>query len=96
MSEQVISQKVQRICDGCGKEHTYELIGAEQDQIIEMATWYVIEHKVTDYAAGQFIQMKVQACSLACVPTAATKIAILPADNGENDRPIDPNSLRAN
>ena len=95
MSQQLISQKIKRTCEGCGLEKEWELVGAPAEQVVEMTQWYTIIREVYDPQEQHFVKLTVQACSLPCVPAAAVKVAVLP-QNDEPADPIDLGSLRNN
>lgn len=92
MSQDIISQKIKRTCEGCGTVKEWELVGMQEDTIKEMQDWYTIIREV--YAEGHFVKVMVQACSLACTPVAAVKLA-LPKMEDEPADNIDLASLRA-
>jgi hypothetical protein len=84
MSQEIVSQKLKRTCDGCGSVVEWEMIGLQEATIIEMQEWYTIIREV--FVEGRFVKIMVQACSLACTPAAAIKLALPkmreePADN---------------
>lgn len=91
MSQEVISQKIRRICQGCELTKEFELIGAGPETIEEMSQWYSVIREVFDPETGHFIKMIVQACSLACVPAAAVRLALPPK---REEPEIDLESLR--
>lgn len=91
MSEQVISQKLKRICDGCGKEFVYEMVDTPDEVITEMTQWIVLARQVADSKTGRFIGLKGQACSLPCVNLAALKLAQVPSNMPDD---IDLSGLR--
>lgn len=74
--QETISQKIRRTCQGCEVVKEFELIGASPDVIEEMTAWYTVIREVFDPETGHFVKMLVQACSLACVPGAAVKLAL--------------------
>jgi hypothetical protein len=92
MSQEMISQKIRRTCEGCGVVKEWELIGMGEETIIEMQNWYTIIREV--FFDGKFEKIMVQACSLACTPAAAIKLA-LPKVAEEPSDDIDLASLRA-
>jgi hypothetical protein len=89
--ETMSSQKMKRVCDACGSEKEWELIGVQEAAILEMQEWYMITRAVV--VNGQFQKISVNACSLACVPAAAVKLAL--PEQREPDDNIDLASLRA-
>jgi hypothetical protein len=91
MSQTVISQKIQRTCDGCGIVKEYELVDMRDTTIVEMQDWYTVIREV--FFQGEFRKIMVQACSLACTPAAAVKLA-LPKVQDEPVDNIDLASLR--
>ncbi len=93
MSEIMTSQKMKRICDACGASKEWELVGVQESSILEMQEWYVVQRKVV--IDGHFTKIEAHACSLACVPAAAVKLA-LPSVEDEPTDDIDLASLRAN
>ena len=93
MSKEMVSQRVKQTCDGCGLSKETETIGTSQQDIIdEMQKWYGVGRKVL--LNGEIVQLSVDACSLACVPVAAVKLA-LPKVADESVDEIDLASLRA-
>ena len=92
MSEAMVSQKMKRGCDGCGKEVEWELVGATEQAINEMQDWYLITRAIV--MDGRFTKVQANACSLPCVPAAAIKLA-LPSPANEPEDNIDLASLRA-
>lgn len=95
MGQELISQKIKRVCDGCGLVKEWELIHASNEQMIEMTEWYVVIHELFDAYEGQFKKLNVSCCSLPCVPAAAIKIAVLPVREEQADTDIDLEALRA-
>lgn len=95
MSKQITSQKMEMTCDACGISKEWELVGADDNASIlaEMQEWYVVGRKVVDLRSGQLTQMTADACTLACVPAAAIKLA-LPRQSDEPADNIDLASLR--
>jgi len=92
MSQEMISQKIKRACDACGKTAEWDLIGLQPETIREIQDWYTVIREV--WFDGRWEKIAVQVCSLACVPAGAIKLALPkmqeePADN------IDLASLRA-
>ena len=92
MSEVMSSQKMQRTCEGCGAVKEWELIGVQEPAILEMQEWYLITRAVV--VDGRFQKISVNACTLACVPAAAVKLA-LPPQSDEPADDIDLGALRA-
>lgn len=92
MSQEMISQRIKRTCEGCGLVKEWELIGMGEETILEMQNWYVVIREV--FFDGRFTKIMVQSCSLACVPAAAIKLA-LPRLAEEPADDIDLESLRA-
>ena len=73
--QKVTSQKIERTCDaGCGVVKTWEFIEMTDETILEMQNWYTVIREIFD--GRQFQKIAVQACSLACVPVAAVKLAL--------------------
>lgn len=93
MAEIMSSQKMKRTCDGCGAEKEWELVGVQEPSILEMQEWYLITRAV--FFQGRFEKISANACSLACVPVAAVKLALPPAPPEEPTDDIDLASLRA-
>ena len=92
MSQEVVSQKVKRECQGCGAAKEWEWVGAGEDIAREMGEWYAISREV--FVEGRVQRLGVHACSLPCVPAAAIKLA-LPEIHDEPADDIDLDSLRA-
>jgi hypothetical protein len=91
MSEQMVSQKMKRVCDACGKEQEWELVNVTEQALEEMQSWYLIVRKV--FVNGRPGAIDANACSLPCVPAAAVKLA-LPEQSQSGDD-IDLAQLRA-
>lgn len=94
MSQQLISQKVQRTCEGCGAVKEFELVGISPETTDEMLAWYTIVREVFDPEQGRLVKIAVQACTLACVPPAAVKLALPPITDQSPEQEIDLKSLR--
>ena len=95
MSKEITSQKLQQKCEGCGTVVEWELVGADDHPNIlaEMQEWYIVGRKVVA-PNGQLTSLSADACSLACVPAAAVKLALPKFEEPEDT--IDLASLRAN
>lgn len=86
MTTRIITQIGEKTCDGCGATIKMELAVAEGtpefDKLSEMLSeWYKVGRKVYVRSHGQFVESQVEACCLACVPAAAVKLAMPPADD---------------
>jgi hypothetical protein len=92
MSDQMVSQKVKRTCDGCGAEFEWEFVNITEETLASMQQWYKVTRKLM--VDKQPVEFKADACSLACVPAAAVKLA-LPPQQEEPADDIDLGSLRA-
>lgn len=92
MSEIILSQKMLRTCEACGASKEWELVAAKEADILEMQEWYLVTRAVV--IDRQFTKISANACSLACVPAAAVKLA-LPMAAEEPADDIDMESLRA-
>lgn len=92
MSKELVSQIMEQKCDACGAVKRWELVGADMNEPIleEMQEWYIVNRKVI--IRGQMTAIAADACSLACVPAAAVKLA-LPSQETAADN-IDLASLR--
>jgi hypothetical protein len=97
VSEIMSSQKMKRVCDACGAEKEWELIGVTEQAIQEMQEWYLITRKVImeNPMTGrpEFTSISANACALPCVPAAAIKLALPKPPKPEAE--IDLESLRA-
>lgn len=91
MSQQVISQKIQRTCDGCGVVKEWELVNAGEKIIEEMQEWRTVVREV--FMDGHFVKVMVQACSSTCLVPADAKIIITPKQEEPADN-IDLSTLR--
>jgi hypothetical protein len=93
MSKALTSQVMQQTCDSCGEVKTWELVGAEMNEPLleQMQEWYIVTRKVIQ--RGQLTAIAADACSLACVPGAAVKLALPSADMAADN--IDLAALRA-
>lgn len=94
MSKEITSQVMKQTCDACGTSKEWEMVGADDkpEILIEMQEWYIVGRKVID-PQGRMGSISVDACSLACVPAAAIKLA-LPKFAEEPADKIDLASLR--
>jgi transcription elongation factor Elf1 len=82
-------------CEGCGKSHEFEAVNPTPETISAMSKYFTIARNVVDQ--GQTYQLKVQACSIDCVPAAALKLLAVPSDGDEQtDGKIDLASLQLN
>ena len=92
MSQKMISQKVQRTCDGCGVVTEYELINASAADEESLQNWYTVIREVA--VDGQWVKIMVQTCSLACIPAGAIKLALPTRKEPTEDEKIDLASLQ--
>lgn len=92
MSQQVISQRIKRTCEGCNKIVEFEMVDPTDDAITDMTRWYTVVREIADSQTGRFHKLMVQACSLPCVNLAALKLEVVPS-NAPDD--IDLDALRA-
>ena len=90
--QELVSQKVRRICDACGKAHEWELVDAPAETSQQMSEWYDVSRVFL--IQGQPQKAVMQACSLACVPGAAVKLALPPTPD-DDGQAIDLSTLRA-
>lgn len=96
MTTKIKTQIGEKTCDGCGKTIEVELAvnegTPEFDRLSEtLSAWYKVGRKVYLRSHGQFVESQVEACSLACVPAAAVKLALPPT---ADEAPIDLRSLQ--
>jgi hypothetical protein len=77
MSQEMVSQKLQRTCDGCGLVKVWEMVNIQErpEQIEEMQAWYTVVREVFMPGEG-FIKMMVQTCSADCLNKAAEKLKL--------------------
>jgi hypothetical protein len=94
MSQEEISRKVRRTCEGCGKAVEYEFIGATDAALVEMMSWYTIVRQFL--INGRPEKLMVQACSITCVPAAALKLEAVPSGLDEPADQIDLSTLQVN
>ena len=68
------------------------MVGADSNEPLleEMQAWYIVRRKVI--LRGQLTEIAADACSLACVPAAAVKLALPPQDTAADN--IDLAALR--
>jgi hypothetical protein len=92
MSQELLSQKMKRTCDGCGTTYEWDMVGLNAEIIKQLENWYTIIREI--FFDGEFRKMMVQCCSLACTPVAAVKLALPPQQEEPADN-IDLASLRA-
>ena len=95
MSQEEVSHKVKRTCEGCGKVTEYELVAPDDAALADMMSWYTVVRQFLINGRGE--KLMVQACSITCVPAAALKLEAIPT--GGLDDPadkIDLSSLQQN
>lgn len=91
MTQIVISQRIQKTCEGCGKVAEFEFIGMNEKTVEEIMEWRVVVREVL--IDGQFQKVMVQACSQKCLVPADSKIVIQREEQTVDE--IDLESLRA-
>lgn len=76
MSQEIVSNKIRKTCEGCGKSRDYELIGVDVNvpALNELKEWRTIIREV--YHQGQFLKLATWACSAECVVAADAKIQV--------------------
>lgn len=84
MSQEVISQVVERTCEGCGKKVKFEMVNPTDDAVTEMTEWFTVVREIADSATGRFVKIMVQACSLPCITAAALKLAQVPSNTPDD------------
>jgi hypothetical protein len=72
MSEEIVSQRLKRICDGCGAEKEWEIANPSDSTIMEMHEWYTIVRVLP--IEGRYAKVAVQACRAACLESAGNKL----------------------
>lgn len=100
MATEMISQKIKKTCDACGKQVEYELWNATDETMAALTTWYTVVREVVllTQQGPQFSKKLALACSLECVPITALKLA-MPSTGvpGDEDKPeVDLASLQQN
>ena len=90
MTQELISQRIKRTCEGCGQVKEWELVEAPDADIVSMSEWCTAIREIPH--EGKFIKLVVQACSLACVNKAAEKLYVQPEEPADD---INLASLRA-
>lgn len=108
MGQKMISQKVERVCEGCGQTFIYELVDALPEVTKEFTSWYVVLRELVNPISGESVPMKSMAHSIECIPTAALKLqleadkiiarfdaALAQMEKQENETVVDIDSLRA-
>lgn len=77
MSQEMVSQQLRRICDGCGLVKVWEMVNIQEqpEQVEEMQAWYTIVREVFMPSEG-FVKMMVQTCSSDCLTKAAEKLKL--------------------
>lgn len=92
MSKELVSQRMKQTCDACGAVKEWELVGADDNPTVinEMQEWYIVTRKL--FLGGRLTQLTADACSLACTPAAAVKLALPPQEDTADK--IDLASLR--
>lgn len=82
-------------CEGCGGSREFEAVSPTPETISAMSKYFTIVRNVVDQ--GQTFQLKVQACSIECIPAAALKLMAVPSDGDEaSDGKIDLAALQLN
>jgi hypothetical protein len=92
MSQELVSQKVKRTCEGCGFEETYELFPPTPEVAIALTRWYQTAKRVI-FPNGEQLEMQVMACSLTCLEPAAAKM-VPPVAEPSSEPTIDLASLQ--
>ena len=72
MAQQMVSQKIEKICDGCGRTETYELVGTSPQQIAELQEWRIIYREL--FIEGNWTKVVYLACSRACLVPSDEKV----------------------
>ena len=80
MSQEVVSQKVERTCEGCGTKVVFEMVNPTDQAVTEMTEWFTIVREIADSQTGRFHKLMVQACSMPCIAAAALKLAVVPSN----------------
>lgn len=95
MSQKVKSQIIEKACEGCGAVKEYELVESTDETVEALQNYYTVirEILVPTPQGMRFQKFMVQACSLACVPAAAVKLALPKQEQEEPE--IDLASLRS-
>lgn len=94
MTQEVISQKVKKTCEGCGQSFEFELVNSSQETVEALQNWYTVirEILIMTPEGPRFHKLMVQAHALECVPAAAVKLALPPQFEPEEE--VDLASLR--
>jgi hypothetical protein len=101
MSQTIVSQKIERTCDGCEKKHDYEYVGMDEkpEVIQELEDWTTLTREL--WNGREWVKMHAQALGLECVQKCATKMEIMiqtaranRAKQEEQSDGIDLNALR--
>jgi hypothetical protein len=101
MSQEVISQKIRKTCEGCGSITEFEMINTPDETLTTLQNWYTVirELLVMTPQGPQYQKAMVQACSPTCVSAATLKLVSIPIQipppaGSENEPEIDLASLR--
>jgi hypothetical protein len=72
MSQKIVSQKIEKTCDGCGVRKEYETVGLTPEVVLELQEWRTIWREI--YAGGEWAKVPFHACSNACLAAADLKV----------------------
>lgn len=92
--QEMTSQKIKRVCDGCGFEKEYEMVNASEENARDFMEWYTIVREFPNEQTGRIDKVMVQAHKIECVPAAATKILLITERTNNQSDGIDLSSLQ--
>ena len=80
MSQHIVSQKTERVCDGCGKTTVYEMVGAGEAELLDMSAWITHGRRVFISMDHDPLDLVMHSCSAACAPLAVAKLIYTPPE----------------
>lgn len=86
MSQRVVSTKVEKTCEGCGKVELIEMVEEKTpEQIADLSKWITHIREVYDERTGRFEKIMVQSCSISCSVAAQAKLFQVAQDPEQGD-----------
>lgn len=87
MSQKIVSQKTERLCEGCGLVYTWDDALLEFDVVKARQEWIIIGREL--FSQGQWIKVLVHACSPKCMAAAEAKISVAAMQIPSVEEPAD-------
>lgn len=82
--QRMVSQKIERTCEGCGVTKTYELVAMTEETIQELEGWRRVVREIA--MDGQFVKAVIDACSSQCMVTADLQFEVKRREMQEANR----------